>query len=170
MRSFLLFVLLAAAIPAWGAQSIPVKITSDAMEYSQKADQVVFTGNVHVVRDNMEMWSETLTVLLERQKNTGNATAPITDQQGSIKKIIAQGNVRLKSENDRSGTCGKATYDAKADLLTLEDNPVLMEGRNKIQGEIIKLYVNENRSEVIGGKKRVEAIFITPAGKGGLGQ
>ena len=87
---------------------------------------------------------------------------PVMDQQSSIKRIVAQGNVRIKADRDRSGTCGKATYEAKSDLLTLEGDPVLREGPNTIQGEVIKLYIEENRSEVIGGKKRVEAIFITP--------
>lgn len=44
---------------------------------------------------------------------------------------------------------------------------MLREGPNTIQGEVIKLYIEENRSEVIGGKKRVEAIFITPDSKPG---
>ena len=44
---------------------------------------------------------------------------------------------------------------------------MLREGPNTIQGEVIKLYIEENRSEVIGGKKRVEAIFITPDNKPG---
>jgi lipopolysaccharide export system protein LptA len=52
----------------------------------------------------------------------------------------------------------------------MEDNPVLMEGANKIQGEVIKLYIKENRSEVLGGKGRVEAIFNTKGDVKGLGQ
>ena len=170
MRSLALIILLAFSSAALAAQAVPVKITSDNMQYTQKADQVVFSGSVHVIRQDIELWSDTLTVLLEKKEGSSNSTQGALDGQGAIKWIIAQGNVRIKADKGRSGTCGKATYEAAKDLLTLEDNPVLMEGRNKIQGEIIKLYVNENRSEVIGGKKRVEAIFITPAGKGGLGQ
>jgi lipopolysaccharide export system protein LptA len=170
MRSLILFLLLAWAAPLWAAPTVPVKITSDTMRYTQKGDQVVFSGAVHVIRQDIEMWSDTLTVLLEKQQGGGNATQGLVDQQGSIKKIIAQGNVRLKADKGRTGTCGKATYDAKTELLTLEGDPVLMEGANKIQGEVIKLYIRENRSEVLGGKQRVEAIFNTPADAPGLKQ
>jgi lipopolysaccharide export system protein LptA len=163
MRSLVLILLLVLAAPAWAQQTVPVKITSDTMTYTQKGDQVVFSGSVHVIRQDVEMWSDTLTVLLDKKQGGGNSTQTALDQQSSIKKIISQGNVRLKADKGRSGTCAKATYDTATEVLVLEGDPVLMEGANKIQGEVIKLYMKENRSEVLGGKQRVEAIFNTPA-------
>lgn len=165
----LVFMVLWSAF-AWAEQQVPVKITSDTMRYSQNNDEVVFSGSVHVIRLDVELWSNTLTVLLEKQKTARQSTDPLAAQQGSIKKIIAKGDVRIKAENNRSGTCGRATYEAASEILTLEDTPVLREGRNTIQGEVIKLYLRENRSEVIGGKNRVEAIFITPDRKPGVEQ
>ena len=163
MRSLVLILLLALAAPVWAQQAVPVKITSDTMTYTQKGDQVVFSGSVHVIRQDVEMWSDTLTVLLDKKQGGGNSTQGGIDQQSSIRKIISQGNVRLKADKGRSGTCAKATYETATEVLTLEGDPVLMEGANKIQGEVIKLYMKENRSEVVGGKQRVEAIFNTPA-------
>ena len=168
MRIFLLFLFVSLSCPALAARSVPVRITSDSMRYSQKNDQVVFSGAVHVIREDIELWSDTLTVLLEKSASSPPVNKqPVMDQQSSIKRIVAQGNVRIKADRARSGTCGKATYEAKSDLLTLEGDPVLREGPNTIQGEVIRLYIEENRSEVIGGKKRVEAIFITPDSKPG---
>ena len=171
MRSLILILLLAWAAPLWAAQqAVPVKITSDTMTYTQKGDQVVFKGSVYVIRQDIELWSDTLTVFLEKKESSKNATQSVVDEQGSIKKIIAQGNVRIKADKGRTGTCGKATYEADKDLLTMEVDPILMEGANKIQGEVIKLYIKENRSEVLGGKGRVEAIFNTKGDVKGLGQ
>ena len=170
MRSFMLFLFLRCAAPLWAAQDVPVKITSDTMTYTQKGDQVVFKGSVYVIRQDIELWADTLTVFLEKKESSKNATQSVVDEQGSIKKIIAQGNVRTKADKGRSGTCGKATYEADKDLLTMEIDPILMEGANKIQGEVIKLYIKENRSEVLGGKGRVEAIFNTKGEVKGLGQ
>jgi len=170
MRSFMLLLFLFCAAPLWAAQDVPVKITSDTMTYTQKGDQVVFKGSVYVIRQDIELWSDTLTVFLEKKESSKNATQSVVDEQGSIKKIIAQGNVRIKADKGRTGTCGKATYEADKDLLTMENNPILMEGSNKIQGEVIRLYIKENRSEVIGGKGRVEAIFNTKGDVKGLGQ
>lgn len=170
MRSLMLFFFLACAAPLWAAQDVPVKITSDTMTYTQAGDQVVFKGSVYVIRQDIELWSDVLTVLLEKKERPQNGAPSVADDQGSIKKIIAQGNVRIKADKGRTGTCGKATYEADKDLLTMEDNPMLMEGANKIQGEIIRLFIKENRSEVLGGKGRVEAIFNTKGDVKGLGQ
>lgn len=170
MRSLMLFLFLACAAPLWAAQEVPVKITSDVMTYSREGDQVVFTGSVHVTRQDVQMWSDRLTVLLEKKDGAAAAAQGVADEQGSIKKIIAQGNVRIKADNGRSGTCGKATYEADKELLTMEESPVLMEGANKIQGEVIRLFIRENRSEVVGGKGRVEAIFNTRGDAPGMGQ
>ncbi len=161
MRILFLLLALLWASPAGADKQVPVKITADTMNYTQKADEVVFSGNVHVIREDVNLWSETLTVQLEKQNSTAQSKGPLEERQGSIKRIIARGNVRMKADKNRSGTCGKATYEAASEVLTLEDNPVLMEGQNTIQGDIIKLYIKENRSEVLGGKKRVEAIFMT---------
>lgn len=169
MRLLLLTLALFWSTPAFAAESVPVKITSDSMQYSQREDQVVFSGAVHVTRQEVEMWSDTLTVHLDKKQDQAKK-AHVVDAQGSIRKIVALGNVRIKADKGRSGTCGRAVYDAVQEVLTLEDNPVLMEGPNKIQGDVIKLYIKDNRSEVIGGKQRVEAIFNTPAGTPGLGQ
>ena len=47
----------------------------------------------------------------------------------------------------------------------MEGDPTLKDGPNIIKGEVIKLYLKDNRSEVLGGKdKRVEALFFTPKG------
>ncbi|MDO9582322.1 MAG: LptA/OstA family protein [Desulfomicrobium sp.] len=170
MRSLMLFLFLAIAAPLWAAQDVPVKITSDTMTYTQAGDQVVFKGKVYVIRQDIELWSDVLTVLLEKKDSPKSATQSVANDQGSIKKIIAQGNVRIKADKGRTGTSGKATYEADKDLLTMEDNPVLMEGANKIQGEVIKLFIKENRSEVLGGKGRVEAIFNTKGNTQGIGQ
>lgn len=164
MRTFFVIIAFLLASPAWSEKSVPVKITSDTMRYTQKADEVVFAGNVHVIRQDVNLWSETLTVYLDRAGKAdaaGESKDPVAAQQGTIKRIIAKGNVRIKANKNRSGTCGKATYEAASEVLILEDNPILMEGQNTIQGEIIKLYIKENRSEVVGGSKRVEAIFMT---------
>jgi len=170
MRSLMFFLLLICAAPLWAAQDVPVRITSDVMTYTQTGDQVVFKGSVYVIRQDIELWSDVLTVLLDKKESPKNATRSVADEQGSIKKIIAQGNVRIKADKGRTGTCGKATYEADKELLTMEENPVLMEGTNKIQGEVIKLFIKENRSEVIGGKGRVEAIFNTRGTAPGTGQ
>lgn len=179
MRIFLLLTLLAWAGPAWAATNIPVNITATTMSYSQAANTIVFSGKVHMLRRDFEVWSDTLTVLLEPKEKTTkpnpsrddkSATQSPMEEQATIKKVIASGTVRLKTAHNRTGTCGLATYETGSELLTMEKNPVLVEGKNTVSGDVIKLYSKENRSEVLGGKKRVEAIFMTTDSKPGQAQ
>ena len=78
---------------------------------------------------------------------------------GDVDRIVAERNVRMKSEN-RNGTCAKAIYTMDDGVLLMEGDPRLTDGENTVTGETIKYFTEENRSEVMGGsKKRVEAVF-----------
>ncbi|MDP3429066.1 MAG: LptA/OstA family protein, partial [Desulfomicrobium sp.] len=79
----MLFLFLAIAAPLWAAQDVPVKITSDTMTYTQAGDQVVFKGKVYVIRQDIELWSDVLTVLLEKKDSPKSATQSVADDQGS---------------------------------------------------------------------------------------
>lgn len=164
LRTMILAValLLASAVCLHAAEKeVPVNITADRMEYSDTGKNVVFTGNVKVVRDSMVVDSERLVAYLGQGGPGGGVKGGTGASGGQVEKIVATGNVRVKMDQ-RKGKCATLTYDVKNGVLTMEGNPVLSEGRNTIQGEVVKFYLKDSRSEIIGGKKRVEAIFFTP--------
>lgn len=149
---------------------VPTNITSDRMTYSQERDIVVFEGQVQVVRGAMKIWADKLTAYLDPQDDKGDkAAAPLPEpglasEDAKIKMVVAVGNVRMRNEG-REGFCGKATYHVATGVMVMEQNPVIIDGRNKIVGEVIKFYSQTNRSEVLGGRKRVEATFFTKGDK-----
>jgi len=179
----ILFLLLLFAVPAagqnppaqQGGEDVPTNITSDRMTYSQERDIVVFEGQVEVVRGTMHIWSDKLTAYLEPQdgakEKPETATPPsqppaepgLASGDAKIRMVVAVGNVRMRSDG-REGFCGKATYHVASGVMVMEQNPVILDGRNKVVGEVIKFYSQTNRSEVLGGRKRVEATFITKGG------
>ena len=81
-----------------------------------------------------------------------------TSKKENIEKIVALGGVKIK-QKDRSGSCNKATYLSKEDLLILEGKAILIQGKNMVKGDKIKVYLSQDRTEVIGEKHRVEVIF-----------
>lgn len=152
------------AAPA-GARSVPTRITAENMTYEADARKVTFDHNVHVNRPDFDMWSNRLTVFLKppKAKDTAQDGTSATDSlaTGDIDYLVASGNVRMKRDKNQS-TSDKATYTMDTAVLVLEGNPRLHDGENIITGEVVKYYMNENRSEVLGGaKKRVEAVFST---------
>jgi lipopolysaccharide export system protein LptA len=155
----------AAAKSPVAAKNVPTRITADGMSYEADAQQVMFTKNVHVKRPDFEMWADKITVYLKpanKKESAGEGAAAIDSLAvGEIDRIVAAGNVRMKRDKNTS-TSGKATYTMDTAVLALEDNPRLTDGENVITGEVIRYFMNENRSDVLSGpKKRVEAVFIT---------
>ncbi len=168
--ALLLIFALSAASPAQAASPAPggsTRITSERMQYDAAGQRVIFEGKVHVTRPDFQLWSEKLTVVLEKEnkagnsgKRQGNGTAQPTlggMEAGQVERIIAERNVRMQ-QGDKSGTCGKATYIAADGRIIMEQNPVVNDGPNQISGQVINYYTRDNRSEVIGG---VDVRFTT---------
>jgi lipopolysaccharide export system protein LptA len=154
--AFLIGTAFAAATPE------PTTITSQRMEYNTEAQTIFFSGNVHVVRGDMELWSDRLTLFLKNDGHapSGSTAAQIGISAGEIDKIIAEANVRMKSQG-RHGECEKATFTMDNELLVMEGNPRLYEGRNSITGQRILFHMAEGRSEVIGAPDQPVRVIFT---------
>jgi lipopolysaccharide export system protein LptA len=152
--------LAAAAHAAQAGQGVPTKITSDRMHYSPTGQEVVFEGNVHVNREDMDLRAGTIAIHFAPGGEPAQEGQPL--DPGRIEKITASDGVRIERQG-KVGTAARATYLVREGLLRLEGDPVLQDGKNTIRGETIKLYLKDNRSEVVGGEnQRVEALFFTP--------
>ena len=160
----LLFSSAALAAPALpgGDANLPVDVTADAMEYSADNSTVIFRGKVEAVRGEFTMWSEVLTLILKKQDEAREKTETRSHdlaRGNDIDRIVAEKNVRFKNDTQH-GTAQKATFYAAKNILVLEGDPVLQDGENSIRGNVIRYFMNENRSVVEGSaKKRVHAVF-----------
>lgn len=133
----------------------PVKITSDRMIYDEDGKTVSFVGNVVAEHGNLTLWAKKLSAYLA--SSSGKQFSA-----DSIERIVAEGAVRAK-RGKAEGTCGKLTYFVGEQLLKMEQSPKLQDGPNSLTGDVINFYIQQNRSEVVGGKgQRVKAVFMTP--------
>lgn len=156
------------AAPLPGSDSnLPVDVTADNMVYSADKNTVVFQGRVEAVRGEFKMWSETLTLYLKSKNTGGEAKTTASAMEGNdLDRIVAEKNVRFQN-GTQTGSAQKATYYSARSLLVLEGNPILHDGDNSIRGNVIRYFVNENRSVVEGGpKQRVHAVFSSNDKKG----
>lgn len=152
--------------PAGPAKNVETRITSDKLTYSADKQQAIFETKVHVQRPDFELWANRLVVYLKPSPKTGDSkkgSVPEGMAGGDVDRLEAIGNVRMASEPNRSGTCSKAIYTASDGVLRMEGDPRISDGENTVTGEVIRYFTRENRSEVQGGKKRVEAVFSTPS-------
>ena len=172
---YIAFFLFLLALPgaASAAEPVATNIQADRMQYDAANQRVIFDGNVHVKRPDFELWGAKLTVYLDKSNKpaksdkSDNGTNPAMGSMGmdagDIDRIVAEKNVRMQ-QGTKVGTAGKATYTTADGKVVMEDNPLIVDGTNRIEGRIINFFTRDNRSEVIGG---VKAAFVTTDKKDG---
>lgn len=136
----------------------PIQISSDRMVADQKSRTVVFEGHVTVQQGTMTITAEKLTVYgAEKAKGSEAASGYVTGEQ--IERIEAEGQVVI-SEGDRVATAQKAVLDNRQQKIVLMGDPVLVQGQDKVQGEVITLHLQDRTSIVEGRAGRpVQAVF-----------
>jgi lipopolysaccharide export system protein LptA len=166
---------------ALGKSKEPIHVVSDNLEYDYKRNVVVYRGAVEVVQGNVKMVSDTLTITLQSQDQNQDqnqdgkppaprpASAGPGSDTGRVQEIIALGNVRI-DQGTRWAVGGRAVYDQSQRTLVLTENPVLHDGPSEVAGDRVVVFLDEDRSVVEGGNKRVKAVFYPDeknAGPGG---
>ena len=141
----------AAAKPAdktMGARSnAPIVIDADRMEAFKRDGLVVFTGSVIAKQENSVQTADRMEVYLD-------------DKGERVLRIISTGNVKIVTEDCRTGTARRAEYyDDDQRLLLIGDAKVWQED-NVVTGERIVMYLADDRSEVEAGPQgRVKSVF-----------
>lgn len=151
-----------------GSRKDPITVTADSLEYDYRRNVVVYHGQVQAAQGPVTLRSDTLTVTF---KASGNGTGPANPgsreaQAQRVEQIVAAGNVRIE-QGSRWATGGHAVFDQAARTLVLSESPVLHEGSNEVAGDRVVVYLDEDRSVVEGGRKRVKAVLY-PGKEGGL--
>ncbi len=157
-----------------GRSKEPITVTADRLDYDYKANVVVYRGNVEAVQGEATLKCDTLTVTFENAKAGEKpgptaaadpppaAKAPPPDPADTgtsrIKEIVAVGNVRI-DQGTRWATGGHAVFEQATRTVVLTENPVLHDGPNEVAGDRVVVYLDENRSVVEGGRKRVKAVL-----------
>jgi len=164
-----------AAIPAAGSSASllgnfslanrnePISVDADTLELSYRDRVLTYRGRVKVTQGDLTLRSDVLTV-------TFNDNAA-----DRLKQVVAEGRVEI-SKGGRSASGGRAVFDQQERTVQLTQDAVLLDGPNRITGERVVVYLDEERSVVEGGEKRVQAVLFPPRGdeaqvepKGGSG-
>lgn len=162
IRTVCLFVLVSCVFAAWASaqeDNVPTDITADKMTYSQQQNTVVFTGNVVVTRPDFTLTAKKLTVELQ-ETGSEKSMAERGDRE-RIKRILASGSVHVMQEG-KEGFCEDAVYDAATNTIVMRGDPRLVDGKNTIEGAVIRFDLTQNTSIVEGsGSERVKAKFFS---------
>jgi lipopolysaccharide export system protein LptA len=134
-----------------------IHINADRLISNIEDGWAEFTGNVCVTRESLTIKSNSLKIYYKELFKGQNK--PATGQE-LIEKIIATGNVHIKSD-ELVAISHQAIYTKETGIIILSghDSKVISKN-NSIAGSQIILYMDEERIKVTGsGTNRVEAEF-----------
>jgi lipopolysaccharide export system protein LptA len=131
------------------AESNPVTIRSERMEVFQNKQLVVFTGKVVARKKDFTVYADRLEVYYQSK-----------DSQREVTRMVAKGHVKIVKEK-WIARAGKAVYFKDEEKIVLFEDPRVWEGDNVVRGDIITLYLKENRSVVEANPgHKAEAVFF----------
>ncbi len=141
----------------------PIKIVSDILKANDQKGYVIFSGNVVATQGDLKIKCEKLIVYYGKvTKNTKDKKSEAKGRWNkSITKIVAEKNVVI-TQGNRKAIGNKAVYKKTNRTITLTGNPKVWEKESWVQGKKIIVYLDEDRSEVIGGKKERVTATIYP--------
>jgi len=126
----------------------PVDIVADIMEGLEKGKIIVFKGNVVAKQEDLQIFSETMTAYLNETSN-------------EIDKVEAKGNVKIVKA-ERTATCEEALFENAKGEITLKGNVVVYSGPDRLAGDTVIYYLNEDRVSVEGEKDKRARITVHP--------
>jgi len=124
----------------------PVDVVADSMEGLEKGKIIVFKGNVVAKQVDLSIFCDTL-------------TAYLNEDSSEIERAHATGNVKIVKQ-DRIASAKDAFFDNTKGEITLKGDAVAYAGADRVSGETVVYYINEDRLQVLGEKdKRARAIL-----------
>ncbi len=125
----------------------PIVIDADRMEALKREGLVIFIGNVVAKQDNSIQSADRMEVYL--------------DEKGErVIRIVSTGNVKIVTEDCRTGTARRAEYYDDEQRLRLIGDAKVWQEDNVVTGEEIEILLAEDRSTVSGGSQgRVKSVF-----------
>lgn len=125
----------------------PIEITSQKLEVLQQQRQSVFTGEVVAKQSEMTLYAEKLIVYFQKD-------------QDQVERLEAIGAVRV-TQLDRIATAEKAVFHQADETLVLIGNAEVTQGKNRVSGDEITIYLKENRTLIKSSEKgRVKATIV----------
>ncbi len=143
----------------------PIHISSDKLEASQKEGTIVFEGHVVAQQENLTMTGRKLVVYAVKEKP--KASQGSEEKPGMIEhldRIELSGDVKI-TQGDKLATCEKAVYYRQDQKIILSGNPRVSQGKDVLNGQLITLYLLEERSVVEGGGQNPVKATLHPDGK-----
>lgn len=128
-------------------ENAPINIEADHMTSTEKTNSVLFTGAVDAKQADVRIRSDEMTVHYTEKGNTAKTKGTSSKK---VEKLVCIGKVEV-TRGDWLGTGDQMVYLAQSREIILTGNAKAWQDQNMVSGSKIVYYLDEGRSEVVGG-------------------
>jgi lipopolysaccharide export system protein LptA len=159
----------AAAGPAAAGPSLlpgsasrePINIAADKLDYFDKEQKLIYTGNVVAVQGDSRLNASVLTIFLDK-KPTGAAPAPAGPGGAAggsqVRRMEGKGPIAITSK-DQVGTGDSLVYDKPENKFYLIGHVALSQGENVTRGDKL-VYDLTTGQAVVSSTGRVRSLIV----------
>lgn len=144
------------------SETVTTTVTSERMTVQNKERRAVFEGKVVLTKGDLVVRSDVMVVFYEPREQQQDGAAPAGAKskgngeeqvsQMAVSKIEATGRVQIERKAG-TATCRKAVFYQKEQKIVLTGDPVAWERGNRVSGDRITMFLDQDRTVVEGGSK-----------------
>ena len=133
-----------------------ITVQAESLRIDEGKKVVTFSGKVNADAGNFIINCEKLRIYYGRLEKGKEK-----DKKIKIKKIAADGSVRIEKRDGTIATGDRAYYEPAQEMIVIEGYPTLRRGDDRVEGAKIILFIKERRYKVVSDQKvRVKASII----------
>jgi len=136
-----------SAVLPGGNSKQPISIQSESLDYFDKDQKLIYTGNVVAIQGESKLKCSVLTIFLPPKTAGQGGAAPASTSQ--VQHMDAVGPVTLVSK-DQVGTGDHGVYDKVSDTVVLSGNVTLSQGPNVTKGDKLVYNLKSGQAKVTG--------------------
>ena len=141
-----------AVLPG-GNSGKPINIEAVKLDYFDKEQKLIYTGNVVATQGDARLKASVLTIFLAPKGAGGAGTSTGSNQ---VQRMLATGPVTML-QRDQVGTGDNAVYDRLSNSVVMTGNVTLSQGPNVTKGDKLTYDLKSGQAVVTG---RVKSMFL----------
>ncbi|MGO8737340.1 lipopolysaccharide transport periplasmic protein LptA [Rhodoblastus sp.] len=137
----------------------PINISADKLNYFDKQQKAIYSGNVVVIQGDTRLKATVLTIFFDnKQGDAKAASGPALGSNSGVRKMEGKGPI-VMTNKDQVGTGDSLLYDKLHDKFYLFGNVALSQGDNVTRGDKLDYDLSTGQA-VVTSKGRVHSLII----------
>ena len=141
-----------AVLPG-GNSKQPINIEAVKLDYFDKEQKLIYTGNVVAIQGDSKLKASVLTIYLTPKSPDAPASTASTNQ---VQRMVAAGPVTML-QRDQVGTGDSGVYEKASNSVVLNGNVTLSQGPNVTKGDKLTYDLKTGQAVVTG---HVKSMFL----------